>query len=97
MHENKVIPNLFRAECGFGIEEIAEAFMTSKDAISKRLQRARDKLRQQKIKIELPVLADVERRMQPVLATLYLLFNEGYYSSNKNSVIRRELCVEAKR
>jgi RNA polymerase sigma factor (sigma-70 family) len=86
-----------RILCGFGIEEIAEAFLTNKETIAKRLQRAKDKLRQQKVKIEFPDKEVLGGRLQAVYSTLYLLFNEGYYSNSKNSIIRKELCLEAMR
>ncbi|MBK5271889.1 MAG: sigma-70 family RNA polymerase sigma factor, partial [Bacteroidia bacterium] len=69
-----------RILCGFGIEEIANAFLTNKETINKRLFRAKEKLRLEKVTIELPGEAEINKRLEPVLTTLYLLFNEGYYS-----------------
>ncbi|MDP4216493.1 MAG: sigma-70 family RNA polymerase sigma factor [Bacteroidota bacterium] len=86
-----------RILCGFGIEEIADAFLTNKETINKRLFRAREKLREQKIAIELPGEADIAQRLDAVLTTIYLLFNEGYYSLSQNSTLRRDLCLEAMR
>lgn len=86
-----------RILCGFGIEEIADAFLTSKETINKRLTRAREKLRQEKVKIEFPGNAEIEKRLESVLITLYLLFNEGYYSESKDSLLRKDLCLEAMR
>jgi RNA polymerase sigma factor (sigma-70 family) len=86
-----------RILCGFGIGEIADAFLTSKETISKRLQRARDRLRAEKIKIEPPARTDIGPRLETVLRTLYLLFNEGYYSASNNSMLRKDLCFEAMR
>ncbi|MGZ3926400.1 MAG: RNA polymerase sigma factor [Mucilaginibacter sp.] len=86
-----------RILCGFGIEEIANAFLTSKDTINKRLFRAKEKLREQQIKIELPSNAEIDERLAPVLTTIYLLFNEGYYSTSQNKTLREELCFEAMR
>src|SRR3982751_5144226 len=83
-----------RILCGFGIEEIADAFLSNKETINKRLFRAKEKLREQKVKIEFPAEAEVSTRMQAVLTTLYLLFNEGYYSSSKDTTLRRDLCLE---
>ena len=83
--------------CGFGVDEIANAFLTNKEVIYKRLQRAKEKLRTEKIKIEQPALAEINGRMPAVLMTLYLLFNEGYYSSNQNITLRKDLCLEAMR
>lgn len=83
--------------CGFGIDEIAHAFLTNRETIKKRLFRARESLREAQIKIEVPVTADLDLRLDSVLSTLYLLFNEGYYSISENSIIRKELCLEAMR
>jgi RNA polymerase sigma factor (sigma-70 family) len=84
-----------RILCGFGIDEIASAFLTNKETINKRLFRAREKLRKDKIKIELPPGVEIEKRLDAVLTTLYLLFNEGYYSESQHSVLREDLCLEA--
>ena len=86
-----------RILCGFGIEEIADAFLTNKEAINKRLFRAKERLRQEKIDIELPPTTQMDARLEAVLATIYLLFNEGYYSFSQNETIRKELCLEAMR
>jgi RNA polymerase sigma-70 factor (ECF subfamily) len=83
--------------CGFGIDEIAEAFLTNRDTIYKRLMRAREKLREEKIKIELPPPVDIEKRLESVITTLYLLFNEGYYSLSQDAILRKDLCLEAMR
>jgi len=86
-----------RILCGFGIDEIAEAFLSNKETINKRLFRAKEKLREANIKIELPTVAEIDERLDAVLTTIYLLFNEGYYSVNKNQPIRKDLCLEAMR
>lgn len=86
-----------RILCGFGIEEIAAAFLTNKETINKRLYRAKEKLRQEKIKVELPDATEIESRLETVLTTLYLLFNEGYYSVSQDKTLRQELCFEAMR
>jgi RNA polymerase sigma-70 factor (ECF subfamily) len=86
-----------RILCGFGIDEIAAAFLTNKETINKRLQRAKEKLRDEKIAIEFPRASQIGQRLETVLTTLYLLFNEGYYSASKDAVIRNELCLEAMR
>ena len=80
-----------RILCGFGIEEIADAFLTSKETINKRLFRAKEKLREEGIKIEFPGPAEIEQRLEAVLTTIYLLFNEGY------TKLRKEVCLEAMR
>ncbi|HTI60145.1 RNA polymerase sigma factor [Mucilaginibacter sp.] len=84
-----------RILCGFGIDEIAAAFLSNKDTINKRLFRAKEKLRKGKVRIELPNAAELDERLEPVLRTIYLLFNEGYYSVSQKQVLRKELCLEA--
>lgn len=86
-----------RILCGFGIEEIADAFLTTKETINKRLYRAKEKLRTEQVKIELPDTVEIDQRTDTVLATLYLLFNEGYYSQSQIQTIRKGLCIEAMR
>jgi RNA polymerase sigma factor (sigma-70 family) len=86
-----------RILCGFGIEEVADAFLTNKETINKRLFRAKEKLREEKIKIELPEIAQIDDRLETVMTTIYLLFNEGYYSVSQNNTIRKDLCLEAMR
>ena len=84
-----------RILCGFGIDEITAAFLSNKETINKRLFRAKEKIRQGGIKIELPGAADIDERLERVLTTIYLLFNEGYYSVSQDKTLRKELCLEA--
>ena len=86
-----------RILCGFGIDEIAEAFLSNKETINKRLFRAKEKLRNEKIKIEFPGPQEIEDRLDAVLTTIYLLFSEGYYSVSQNQTLRKDLCLEATR
>jgi predicted RNA polymerase sigma factor len=86
-----------RILCVFGIEEIADAFLTNKETINKRLFRAKEKLREENIPIELPGIAEIDGRLHSVLSTIYLLFSEGYYSISNNKTLRKELCFEAMR
>jgi len=86
-----------RILCGFGIEEIANAFLTNKETINKRLFRAKEKLQAEKVQIEFPSEKEINKRLETVLTTLYLLFNEGYYSESNDMVLREDFCVEAMR
>jgi len=61
------------------------------------LFRAKEKLREEKIKIEMPEASEIDARLINVLRTIYLLFSEGYYSESQNQIIRKELCFEAMR
>lgn len=86
-----------RILCGFGIDEIANAFLSNKETINKRLFRAKEKLRAEKVAIEFPAEAEIQQRLDAVLRTLYLLFNEGYYSETQDTILRNDLCLEAMR
>lgn len=81
--------------CGFSIPEIAKAFLTTDENINKRLVRARQKIRDDKIPFEVPDVKFLESRLDAVLETIYLLFNEGYSASTGNHLVRFELCEEA--
>lgn len=81
--------------CGFGIDEIADALLTTKDITYKRLSRAKEKLRLEKIKIEMPPISELSNRLENVLSTLYLLFSEGYYSASQNISLKKDFCLEA--
>ncbi len=86
-----------RILCGFGINEIANAFITNNETINKRLFRAKEKLRTEKVKIEFPGKKEINDRLETVLTTLYLLFSEGYYSESDDTILREDLCTEAMR
>src|SRR5581483_5375959 len=81
--------------CGFGVGEIAHAFLTSEAAIAKRLTRAKQKIRDAKISFEIPAGAELSRRLDAVLQSLYLLFNEGYKASTGDNLVREDVCLEA--
>jgi RNA polymerase sigma factor (sigma-70 family) len=86
-----------RILCGFGIEEIADAFLSNKETINKRLFRAREKLREEKISLRMPGVREIDERLPTVLTTIYLLFSEGYYSLSQDTTLRKDLCFEAVR
>ncbi len=86
-----------RILCGFGINEIADAFVTNIETISKRLSRAKEKLRREQVKIGFPEESEIGNRLENVLKTIYLLFSEGYYSESQDAVLRKDLCLEAMR
>ncbi len=86
-----------RILCGFGIDEIATAFLTNKETINKRLFRAKEKLRAKKVQIAFPCETEIDERLESVLTTLYLLFSEGYYSESRDIILREDLCLEAMR
>ena len=80
---------------GFNTIEISKAFLTSEPSIAKRLTRAKQRLREDGIAFEIPTGAELSGRLEAVLQTLYLLFNEGYKASGGDRLVRTELCFEA--
>lgn len=86
-----------RILCGFGLNEIANAFLTNTETINKRLFRAKEKLRTETVRIEFPGKSEINDRLETVLTTLYLLFSEGYYSESDDTILREDLCSEAMR
>lgn len=81
--------------CGLSISEIAKAYLTNNETINKRLVRARKILRHNHVQFEIPSQTELENRLNTVLKTIYLLFNEGYSATNGSRLIRYELCTEA--
>ena len=81
--------------CGFSIPEIARAFLTTVDNINQRLKRARQSIRDAAIPFDIPRGKELDKRLDAVLGTIYLFFNEGYSASKGDDIIRYELCEEA--
>jgi RNA polymerase sigma factor (sigma-70 family) len=88
---------ILRYPCGFGIGEIAQAFLASEAAIEKRLVRARESLAQRGALFDVRSDGEVRARLDTVHDALHLLFNEGYHGAHPNTVVRKELCYEALR
>jgi RNA polymerase sigma-70 factor (ECF subfamily) len=81
--------------CGFGVEEIARAFLTSETAITQRLVRAKRMIREEALRCEVPDPRQLDERLGAVLEVLYLLFTEGYAATAGDSLIKHDLCAEA--
>jgi len=92
--ENQITLTL-KVLCGFSTAEIARAFLASEDTISKRLYRTKEFFRAQKIELAVPSPEEVKRRTDGVLNSIYLLFNEGYNSTDSEELIRKDLMEEA--
>jgi len=82
---------------GLSVREIANAFLTNEETIQKRIARAKEKLRDEKISLEIPLPQSLSSRIDAVLKVLYLLFNEGYHPSQSDQLLREDLCEEAMR
>lgn len=80
---------------GFGVSEIARAFLTKEATIAQRLVRAKRRIIEEKIKFELPDISEMSKRLDSVLEVIYLLFNEGYTAHSGENLVRKDLCDEA--
>jgi RNA polymerase sigma factor (sigma-70 family) len=80
---------------GLSSKEIAHAFLTNEETIQKRIARAKERLREEKISLEVPPPHLLPDRIDAVLKVIYLLFNEGYHPSHSEKEIREDLCEEA--
>jgi RNA polymerase sigma-70 factor (ECF subfamily) len=82
--------------CGFGVGEVAAAFLSGRAAIEKRMSRAKRVLASSRRLFDLE-RDDLLPRLGAVHRALYLLFNEGYHGANPERSVREELCQEAMR
>jgi RNA polymerase sigma factor (sigma-70 family) len=95
--EESQIALTLKTLCGLSVSEISKAFLTTEEAIAKRIYRAKEKIKAEKIELEVPQNDELSARVDTVLKSLYLLFNEGYKSSHPDKLIREDLCEEAMR
>ena len=82
---------------GFGVTEIANALLTNEAVIQKRLYRAKQFLKDNRLSLDIPTGRELNSRLNMVYTVLYLLFNEGYHSLVTDELIRKDLCAEAMR
>ena len=83
--------------CGFSVDEIASAFVSSHAAVEKRIVRSKKVLAASKKLFDISGAEDFARRLPAVQRALYLLFNEGYHGASPEKAVQAELCQEAMR
>jgi RNA polymerase sigma-70 factor, ECF subfamily len=84
-----------REVCGLTTEQIASAFLSKPPTIAQRIVRAKTRIREEAVPYEVPSPAEWPDRLDTVLHTIYLIFNEGYEASSGDALIGKELCDEA--
>ena len=83
--------------CGFNPREIARAYLSTPEAVTQRLVRAKRRLRELKPAFEIPEGGELAGRLPALLNAIYLLFNGGYTAAEGEALMRRELCAESLR
>ncbi len=95
LSEDAQVALTLREICDLGSEDIAKAFLTTPSTIAQRIVRAKAKIRDAGIPYEVPTRGELPQRLATVLRVIYLVFNEGYFASSGESVIRSQLSTEA--
>ena len=84
-----------REVCGLTTEEIASAFLIAPPTLAQRIVRAKAKIRDAHIPYQVPAIAELPDRLDTVLQTIYLVFNEGYAASSGTVLTRTDLSEES--
>lgn len=82
---------------GFGVPEIARAYLAREAAVAQRLVRAKRRIREAGVRFEVPAGPELPERLDSVLEALYLMFNEGYAATAGEAALRADVCAEAAR
>ena len=95
LHPSEQIAFALKTISGFSTKEIAAALLTKEETIIKRLTRAKKSIRENNIQFKYPAPEAIPERMVRVMEVIYLTFNEGFHSTNKEKLIKEDLCGEA--
>jgi len=83
--------------CGFNPREIARTYLSTPEAVTQRLVRAKRRIKELKPVFEIPEGGELAERLPALLHAIYLLFNGGYTAAEGEALMRRELCAESLR
>lgn len=84
-----------REVCGLTTEAIASAYLTAVPTLAQRIVRAKNRIREARIPYAVPQRHELPARLESVLRVVYLVFNEGYFASSGDSLLRADLSAEA--
>jgi RNA polymerase sigma-70 factor (ECF subfamily) len=97
LREESQVALVLHILCGFGVDEVAGAFVVTHAAMEKRITRAKKVLAQSVRLFDTADATEFSSRLPAVQRALYLLFNEGYHGASPEFAMRAELCREAMR
>lgn len=86
---------ILKTLCGFSIKEIAKAFLSNEETISKRIYRTKEYFRTNRVQPKIPPFNELPSKTSSVLNTIYLMFNEGYNSTHTVNLIREDIIEQA--
>ena len=95
LNEEAQVALTLRTLCGLNVREIARAYLTSEVAMSRRITRAKTKIRNAGIAYEVPSDEQLEPRLSAVLKVIYLIYNESYSAYEGQTLTRQDLANEA--
>jgi RNA polymerase sigma-70 factor (ECF subfamily) len=85
---------VLKTGCGLSVEEIAAGLLREPVTVAQWLVRAKKRIRERGLSLEMPAPADLPARLATVLDAIYLAFNEGWSASAGDALVRPDICLE---